>query len=86
MHVPACTIHMVHMLSKPHIIIHTLKDKETRSIFMDTPTSLQNKVELLNTLRLNTLRLELLKQNGQIEIMSQIIWARVKYLLPEMST
>ena len=41
---------------------------------MDTQTSVQNKVEL------NILRLELLKQNDQIEIMAGIIWGQGKVL------
>lgn len=48
----------------------TRTDKETWCIFMDTWTSLQNKVEV------NTLRLKPLKENGQIEIMAWIIWGK----------
>lgn len=58
---------MSHTVPKSCILIKTHKDKETWSIFMDTQTSVQNKVEL------NILRLELLKQNDQIEIMAGII-------------
>ena len=55
MYVPACTINIAHTISKFHITIQTHKDKETWFIFMNTQTSLQNKVEL------NILRLELLQ-------------------------
>ena len=58
MYVPACTINIAHTISKFHITIQTHKDKETWFIFMNTQTSLQNKVEL------NILRLELLQWSG----------------------
>lgn len=61
---------MAHVLSKSHIIIQTHKDRQRNMVYFCGYTDLSTEQGGIEC----SVRLELLKQKDQIEIMAQIIW------------